>query len=163
MQAWKPLVVIVSAGLILGMVSGELTRPVMAQRVTDKPWPSMLQARSDRKGQSPDYPDQQQDGQGYVGGYSFAPVVRATNARWTPPHEDRWAYADAPLPTVAQLDARQAALLANPEVEFAVHRPAKQSEPPSETAAEPQDGEGQSPPSFTPEPSTPDGQLPAVW
>ena len=62
MQAWKPLVLIVPAGLILGMVGGELARPVMAQRVTDKPWPSMLQTRSDREGQSPDYPDQPQDG-----------------------------------------------------------------------------------------------------
>ncbi|MGZ3233184.1 MAG: hypothetical protein ACXU7O_00620 [Croceibacterium sp.] len=154
---------IVPAGLILGMVGDKLARPVMAQRVTDKPWPSMLQTRSDREGQSQDYPDQQQGGQAYVGGYSFPPVMVATNAGWPPPHEDRWAYADAPLPTVAQLDARQAALLADPEVEFAVHPPAKPSEPTSEAAAAPTDSEGQSPPSFAPEPSTPDGQLPAIW
>jgi len=163
MQAWKPLVLVVPVGLILGMVGGELARPVMTQRVTDEPWSSMLQTRSDREGQSREYPDQPQDGLPYVGDYSFPPDVGATNAEWTPPHEDRWTYADAPLPTVAQLDARQAALLADPEVEFAVHPPAKPSEPPSATAAVTPDGEGQSQPSFAPEPSTPDGQLPAIW
>jgi hypothetical protein len=112
---WKPLLIILPAGLLLGMAMGQSARPVMTQRVGDEPWQAMFHSRAERDGSGPAYPSQI-DGPAYDGGYSYAPAW-VTDASWTPP--DYAQYADIPLPTVAQLDARQARLLADPDKEFA--------------------------------------------
>jgi hypothetical protein len=118
MPLWKPLLIVLPAGMALGMVGGHLARPIMAQRVTDDPTQSMFQTRADRYGLAASSADQAQDGLGYVGGYSYQPGSASSDANWAQSHE--YAYAGGPLPSVAELDARQAALLADPDVEFAV-------------------------------------------
>lgn len=162
MQAWKRLLIVAPAGLILGMFGSQLARPVMAQRATNEPWQSVLGVRRDVDHQSSDYPELPGSDLAHVGGYSFPPDMGATNADWPQLPEDRSSYADAPLPTVAQLDARQAALLADPDVQFAVHPPTEES-PPAETSRTEANDDAQTATAFGPEPSTPDGQLPAIW
>jgi len=181
MPLWKPLLVILPAGLALGAVGGHLARPEMQQRAVDGPWPSIFQARADREGSSSGYPAQPQDGLAYVGGYSYPPYLARTDAGWSPPAED-WASAERPLPTLAELDARQAALLADPDLEFAVHPPAQEADPaagPAQATADgalpltgqqpgPQSAQPRSqvasaePTEVGPEPRKADGE-PAIW
>jgi hypothetical protein len=60
------------------------------------------------------------------------------------------------VPTIAELDARQAALLADPEIEFAVSPP-NELDPPDVA-------QGTTPlTNVSPEPRTADGKLPAIW
>jgi len=171
MPLWKPLLAIVPAGLVLGMIGGHLARPEMTQRIGGEPWQSMFRSGD---GQPAAYPAQPQGELAYVGGYSYPPDLATTDADWSPPAEDRWASADAPLPTLAQLDARQAALLADPDVEFAVHPPADEAERAADAArATAGDARQQSeqpraqvaatePLEVGPEPRKADGE-PAIW
>jgi len=176
MPLWKPLLLIVPAGLVLGIIGGNLAKPVLNQRESDGALQAMFQTRAERYGlhssasaqaMSPTYND---------GGYSYVPDwVSRVNANWSPPHEDAWSYsyAAAPLPTVAQLDSRQAALLADPDQQFAVHQPAEASEAADVARAEATDAAppqasgssiamaGESVPG-SPEPRTADGE-PAIW
>lgn len=152
MQVWKPLALILPAGFVLGLVGGQLARPVMPERAVE-PWRSAVQARA-QDHQSSAYAAQPQP---YVGAYSFAPDTSSTGPDYGP---DDWAYG-APLPTVAELDARQAALLADPDVEFAVSPPeeltrATQAALPASRAIKP-------PADLGSEPRTADGKLPAIW
>ena len=81
--------------------------------------------------------------------------------------------ADVPPPTVAQLDARQAALLADPDTKSADPSPAKSNEQVAKAAQtqvpeqsphpETVDIASAAPFPTNAEPSTPDGQLPAIW
>lgn len=170
MQVWQRLLIIVPAGLVLGMIGGNLARPEMVERAVDTPWQAMFQGRADRDGGSPEYSAQPQGDLAYVGGYSYAPGYATQGTGWTPPSEDRLAYGNAPLPTIDQLDARQAALLADPEVEFAVHPGSEDAVAPHGAAeglvqpADPPDAQiASAEPLVTgPEPSKADGE-PAIW
>jgi len=136
MPLWKPLLLIAPAGLLLGAIGGRMAQPVLTQRETDATLQAMFQTRADRYGSG--YPAQTADVTYYNGGSSFVPDwVNRVDANWSPPHEDAWSYsyAAAPLPSVAQLDARQAALLADPDKQFAVHRPDPAAEPAEATLA----------------------------
>lgn len=181
MPLWKPLLLIAPAGLLLGAIGGRMAQPVLTQRESDATLQAMFQTRADRYGSSSAYPAQTADVTYYDGGYSFVPDwVSRVDANWSPPHEDAWSYsyAAAPLPSVAQLDARQAALLADPEKQFAVHHPDLAGEPaeaapaaaPDTSAAQtggetvamaatPSTGE---PPAQSSEPRKADGE-PAIW
>jgi hypothetical protein len=154
MRLWKPLALIVPAGLVLGTIGGKLAHPVMQQRAVE-PWQSIFGARAQQYG-SADYPVQPEGPMTYVGGYSYAPDV----GEWSRPYDEAdWTYADVPLPTVAELDARQAELLADPDVEFAVSPPAGDAGP----AAEDPPQVALAPADVGPEPRTADGGLPAIW
>ena len=172
MRLWQRMLIIVPAGLLLGMAGGQFAQPVMTQRVGDEPWQSMFQTRADRDGASTEYPAQAEGPMTYDGGYSYAPAW-ASNDNWSPP--DYYHYADAPLPTVAELDARQAALLADPEKQFAVATPppnavelaANDAEAAAEQARQSAAAPAASvaaadPADLAPEPHTADGQ-PAIW
>jgi hypothetical protein len=147
MQVWKPLALIVPAGLLLGMVGGHLARPIMPERAIE-PWRSGAE-----QAEPADYPALAPSPMPYAGGYSYPPD---TGVEAWDPGQDRWAYADIPLPTIAELDARQAALLADPEVEFAVSPPGELARADAAQARVP-------PTDFGPEPRTADGKLPAIW
>lgn len=121
MAWWKPLLIVLPAGMALGVLGGHFARPVMTQRAVGDQEQAMFQTRAERYGVSAPDAVQSEGGSGYVGGYSYPPVSTPANAGWAPPHE--YAYADLPLPSLAQLDARQAALLADPDVQYAVPRP----------------------------------------
>lgn len=177
MPLWKPLLLIAPAGLVLGMIGGHFAQPVLAERVSDATLQAMFQTRADRYGLDSSYRAQAASPTPYDGGYSYVPDwVNRTTAGWSPPTGDAWSYsyAAAPLPTVAQLDARQAALLADPDEQFAVHPPAEASEPamdelpaasaddkPVEANADSVAMAGE-PAATGPEPRTADGQ-PAIW
>lgn len=178
MPLWKPMLMIVPAGLALGAIGGNLAHPVMQQRPGDDAVQAMFQNHADRYALSNAYPEQPQGDLPYVGGYSYAPDwARGSAQGWSSPYDEReWAYSDLSLPKLTDLDARHAALLANPEVEFAVTVPvdeprgaadvaqasaADAAEPSTETtttdmavAATMERG---------PEPRSVDGQLPAIW
>jgi hypothetical protein len=154
MELWKPLALIVPAGLLLGMIGGKLAHPVMQQRAVE-PWQSIFGARAQPYGAT-DYPVQPEGPMTYVGGYSYPPDT----GEWSRPYDKAdWTYADVPLPTIAELDARQAELLADPDVEFAVSSPANEVEP----AAEEPPQVALAPADTGPEPRTADGGLPAIW
>ena len=161
MQAWKVALMILPPALVLGMIGGNLARPVMRERADD-PSQAMSAARGQAESVAP-YPVQPEGPTDYVGGYSYAPgPARDDSARWSPPAADAaWSHADEPLPTVARLDARQAALLADPDVEFAVSPSERGAEQPAQSA--PAAAETPAPPETGPEPRTPDGQLPGIW
>jgi len=176
MPLWKPLLLIVPAGLVLGMIGGNLAKPVVNQRESDGALQAMFQTRAERYGLDSSSPEQAASPAYYDGGYSFVPDwSTGSNANWSPPTEDAWSYsyAAAPLPTLAQLDARQAALLADPDKQFAVHRPVDASEAPDVAQAAAIDAKppqasgssiamaGESLPN-SPEPRTADGE-PAIW
>lgn len=162
MQPWKPLLVIVPAGLVLGIIGGKLAHPVMQERASE-PWQSMFETRAQRYGTAGAYSSQPQSSIAYVGGYSYPPDTSGWSDAYDPPD---WLDEDVPLPTLAELDARQAELLADPDVEFATRAPAEPLAPavpdesaiggnPSQVALTPVDA--------GPEPRTARGKLPAIW
>lgn len=154
MRAWKALLLIVPAGVALGAVGGNLARPVMTQPAAE-PWQARFETRAERYGAVQSYPELPQGPPAYVGGYSYPPDTSDG------PRDDGdggWAYADAPLPTIAELDARQAELLADPDVEFAVSPPE-----PIGPVAHPAPGTAAQVADLGPEPRTADGKLPAIW
>lgn len=159
MQLWKPLALIVPAGLVLGMIGGHLARPEMQVRAGE-PSQRMFETRAQRYGSAESYPAQP----AYVGGYSYPPYLSApTTDRSQPYGGPDWTYADEPLPTIAELDARQAALLADPDVEFAVSPPGDEPKPAAEGAPQPATQVALAPADGSPEPRTADGKLPAIW
>jgi hypothetical protein len=153
MQPWKPLLLIAPAGLLLGMAGGKLANPVIQERSVE-PWQSVFGNRTQQEG-SANYPIQPEGPMTYVGGYSYPPDM---GDFMKPYDEADWTYANVPLPTIAELDARQAELLADRDVEFAVSKPAEETDPaagdPPQVALAPAD--------LGPEPRTADGQ-PAIW
>jgi hypothetical protein len=170
MRLWQRLAIIAPAGLLLGMAGGQFARPVLTERLGDAPWQAMFQHRGDRYGTTADYPAQPEGPMTYDGGYSYAPAW-AGQADWLPPDFDR--YGDIALPSVAELDARQAALLADPEKQFASSAPSEAivqagndaeaaAEQARETAAGPASVAAADPAELAPEPHTADGQ-PAIW
>ena len=52
MQAWKPLLFIVPAGLLLGAIGGNYARPVLTQRVDDGSLQALFETRAQRYGTS---------------------------------------------------------------------------------------------------------------
>jgi hypothetical protein len=161
---WKALLLIAPAGLALGMVGGHLAKPVMTQRVGDEPWQAMFQSRADRDGRAAEPPPMVEGPLTYTGGYSYAPDFARDTIAWAPPDYEH--YRDIPLPDLPQLDARQAALLADPEVQFGGSQapvPAEQAgEAPFPAAAAGVAADlGQV--AVAAEPRTPDGSLPAIW
>jgi hypothetical protein len=157
MQLWKPMALIVPAGLVLGMVGGKLAHPVIQERAVE-PWQSIFGSRT-QQGGSASFPVQPDEPMAYVGGYSYPPDADGRSGSYD---TTDWTYAAVPLPTVAQLDARQAELLADPDVEFAVAGPTHQAEPAAEDLAQPAEQVALAPSDAGPEPRTPDGQ-PAIW
>lgn len=158
MQLWKPLALIVPAGLVLGMIGGHLARPEMQARVLE-PWQSVFGTRAGQHG-SGDYPVQSEGPMTYVGGYSYPPDTRD---RSQPYDGSGSTYADAQLPAIAKLDARQAELLADPDVEFAVSPPGDEFEPVTREPSQPAAQVALAPADAGPEPRTADGKLLAIW
>lgn len=166
---WKPLLIIVPAGMMLGTVGGQLVKPVPVDRASDAPWQNMFQSRAERDRSSAAYVTQPEGPMTYDGGYSYAPEMSdALAIKWAAPDYDH--YADVPLPTVAELDARQAALLADPEVQYRSRAPddpaqdyataVAQAAPQPDAAPAPSTSEQLA---LAPEPRTDSGALPAIW
>jgi hypothetical protein len=156
MKLWQRLLIIVPAGFVLGMVGSRFAQPVMNQRVGDRPSQAALQTTADRDGAPSGYPARTDGATAYEGGYGPAPAwaARGDGAAGQTP------YSDVSMPTLAELDARQAELLANPEQEFATAATPdaaarSASAPPTSIAdADPAD--------LSPEPRKADGE-PAIW
>ena len=53
MQAWKPLLFVVPAGLLLGAIGGNYARPVMTQRLDDSSLQALFETRAQRYGTQP--------------------------------------------------------------------------------------------------------------
>lgn len=158
MQMWKPIALIVPAGLVLGMIGGKLAHPVMQDRAVE-PWQSIFGNRS-QEGGSTNYPVQPEGPMTYVGGYSYPPDTNT----WPDTYGNSdWTYDDVPLPSIAQLDARQAELLADPNIEFAVAPPADGAEQATDDPSVPAAQVALAPPDAGPEPRTADGRLPGIW
>lgn len=176
MQVWKPLLIVVPAGLLLGMAGGHWANPVMTQRTGDEAGQAMFQARGDRYGTTTAYPGEAEQPIAYVGGYSYPPYLMHDASGAAVYDSSPFAYSDIPLPTVAELDAKQAALLADPDVEFA-SKPQPAVEQAADAAQAVADQAQQMPgqakeiafaPSapaaqLAPEPRSADGSLPAIW
>ena len=164
------MLMIVPAGFTFGVIGGNLAHPVMQQRAGDNAVQALFHTRADRYALPNPYPEQPQSGIPYVGGYSYAPEwAQNPSEGSSPPYVHReWAYSELTLPKVAELDARQAALLADPEVEFAATPPVQETDSPAEsprssTEAPTADASSAAPVDSEPEPRSADGQLPAIW
>jgi hypothetical protein len=115
-QAWKPLLLIVPAGLLLGALGGQYARPVMTQRPDDGLLQSLLGTRGERSGAAAAEaaPD---DASYYSGEYSYPPYLDDRMGGqdreitgWQGPSFAGWPeYKPAPMPSVAQLEAEVAA------------------------------------------------------
>ena len=154
MRVWQALLLIVPAGAALGFAGGYLARPVMPQPAAE-PWQAQFETRAQRYGAAQSSAELPEGPMTYVGGYSYPPGLGDEAPGYAGGER---AYADAPLPTVAELDARQAELLADPDVEFAVSPPS-----PIEPVADPAPARAAQVADLGPEPRTADGKLPAIW
>jgi hypothetical protein len=159
MKLWQRLLIILPAGLVLGMVGSRFAQPVLNQRAGDRSSQATLQTTADRGDAQSSYPVQPEATTAYGGDYGHAPAWAAAD-NWS---GDQTPYSDASTPTIGELDARQAELLADPEQQFAtapapdpVARAARSvSQPPANIAdADPAD--------LSPEPRKADGE-PAIW
>jgi hypothetical protein len=116
MQVWRPLLIIVPAGLALGVVGGYYARPVMLERPVDGSLQALFETRAQRYGTS-DLPTQPEDATYYSGGYSYPPYLDDSMTGddksvtgWQGPDFADWPeYKPAPMPTVAELKAQLAA------------------------------------------------------
>lgn len=105
MQAWKPLLLILPAGLLLGMIGGRYAHPVMQQRGGDEPWRQMLEPNIRPSNPRIMVENPPIDPMPYGPSSSFA---EQATVEWPDPYAGtRWDPASAePLPSVAELDAQ---------------------------------------------------------
>lgn len=116
MQAWKPLLLIVPAGVLLGALGGQFARPVMTQHPDDGLLQSLFGSHGGRSG-TPVAEAPPEDASYYSGGYSYPPYLddRMTGSDreitgWQGPSFAGWPeYKPAPMPSVAQLEAEVSA------------------------------------------------------
>lgn len=116
MQAWKPLLIVLPSGLLLGAIGGHYARPVMIGRADDSALQSAFESRAQRYGttgaQTP--PD---EGSYYSGGYSYPPYLDdrmlgddREMTGWEGPSFADWPlYQPATTPSATQLEAQLAA------------------------------------------------------
>ncbi len=113
MQMWKPLLIIVPAGLMLGAIGGHYARPVMKQRAGDDPWQQTFGRRAQRDG-AVARPDDRTVSYNayYAGGPSYPPPAADDDraiAGWQGPDFRNWPdYKPEPMPTIEQLEAEVA-------------------------------------------------------
>jgi len=114
-QAWKPLLIVIPAGLLLGSIGGHYARPVMTEH-PDTSLDALFQSRAERNGADAAAP-QPQDASYYSGAYSYPPYLddrmlgggREIVGWQGPRFSDSPEYKPAPMPSVAQLQAQLAA------------------------------------------------------
>lgn len=177
MYLWKPLLAILPAGLALGAVGGHMAKPVLTQRVGDEPWQAMFQSRGTSTGTHDAYQPPIEGPMNYDGGLSYAPgwAKYDDNVGVPLPGENTFAYYDTKLPTVAELDVHQAALLADPDKQYTSQQARDQDALARDdvqlaAAGPPQASDGPKVVTFptasaadsAPEPSRADGE-PAIW
>lgn len=110
MQAWKPLLIAIPAGLLLGIAGGHFAHPVMKERGDDGWLEAMFETRAARDGRTPVAPPQ--EATYYVGGPSYDPSLKDDRnvTAWQGPDFSDWPeYKPAPMPTIAELEAEVAA------------------------------------------------------
>jgi hypothetical protein len=115
-QAWKPLLLIVPAGLLLGAIGGNYARPVLTKRADDGSLQAMFETRSQRYG-APATQAAPEDATYYSGGYSYPPYLdnrmlggdREITGWQGPSFADWPEYQPAPLPSAAEPEAQVAA------------------------------------------------------
>jgi hypothetical protein len=72
MLPWKPFLAVVPAGLLLGLVAGQATRPVMLDK-GDRPWPN---AATETAGEADRWPSfDLSPPQSPARGYSYRPDI----------------------------------------------------------------------------------------
>jgi hypothetical protein len=114
-QAWKPLLIVIPAGLLLGSIGGHYAQPVMTEH-PDSSLDALFQSRAERNGADAAAP-QPQDASYYSGEYSYPPYLddrmlgdgREITGWQGPSFADWPEYTPAPMPSVAQLQAQLAA------------------------------------------------------
>lgn len=193
MQAWKPLLIIVPTGLLLGVVGGHYAQPVMTQKADDGSLQASFETRAQRYGTAEQA--QPQDATYYSGGYSYPPYLDDRMMEgdreitgWQGPSFAGWpAYEPAPLPSAEELEAQVAARNAaldqrawvqsgagaddNSATEAAADGAADAGTNPNEASPSPADSATVggpkvvvlSPSAPSAEPRTADGNLPAIW
>lgn len=110
MQVWKPLLLIVPAGLVLGIVGAQYANPVIRQRGAGESWLDVFESRAQRYGAPPQAEAPPEQPTPYVGGSRYAPRFddRAV-VGWQGPDFSGWPeYTPAPMPTIAELEAEVA-------------------------------------------------------
>ena len=164
MQVWKPLLIIIPAGLVLGAYGGELANPVVQLRGGDEPWRQMFQPQIEpgHSGIMIEAPPQDP----YVGGYSYAPsFAELEPVEWPEPQVDYdygWAgHPDMPLPTMEELDARLAANTVEPAPPI-THSRRPLDVRRTDAGADPA-GADQAQEPLPGEPRAANGALPAIW
>lgn len=187
MQAWKPLLIVIPAGLVLGVVGGHYARPVMTQRGAEDASQPFVETRSQRSGTAT--AEAPSETVYYSGGYSYPPYLDDSSfaAEPRPDFADWPEYEPAPMPTIAELKAglaaRDAALdqlataepIAGPQDQAAAGDATDvgtAAGPPRPIATDPRVAvhpklaalaPGQSAVAASPEPRTAGGALPAIW
>ena len=134
MLAWKPLLALVPAGLLIGLVAGQATRPVMLVE-DERPWPESMRENASETDSWPSF-DLASPSSSAARGYSYRPELDYDLYVW-PDQADRSAellaadYDDGGVDTpyepdlpltrraVAELAVRQAEPLAAEAVEVA--------------------------------------------
>lgn len=186
MQVWKPLLAILPAGLVLGMIGGHYARPVVQQRPGEDAVSKLFGDRSAGANTAAIAPDPSYPAYDVAGPDSvpaFADDDREITG-WQGPDFKNWpAYTPAPMPTIAQLQAetaaRDAALDRHAYGQSTSSRDGESAADAAENAADdaasrfespdtsgkprPQDFPSPSPGPQTAEPRTADGKLPAIW
>jgi hypothetical protein len=185
MREWKPLLIVIPAGLVLGAVGGQYARPELIERAADPSLQSLFESRTQGNG-TDSAPPELQDEVYYADQYSYPPYLddRMLGSDreitgWQGPTFSDWAeYKPAPMPSVAQLQAQVAARdAALGKRAWGGYGEAPEdvsaAEAASEAAADASASAGQAAqpsPANNPavaatgdEPRTPDGDLPAIW
>jgi hypothetical protein len=114
-QAWKPLLIVIPAGLLLGAIGGQYARPVMTQH-PDASLEALFESREQRYG-TDTARAQPEDASYYSGEYSYPPYLddrmmgdgREITGWQGPSFADWPEYTPAQMPSIAQLKAQLAA------------------------------------------------------
>ena len=184
MQAWKPLLIIIPAGLVLGAVGGQYARPQLIERATDPSLQALFESRAQRYGGDSAQPQLRNEVY-YAGQYSYPPYLddrmmggdREITGWQGPTFSDWPEYKPAPMPSVAQLQAQVAARDAAlgrrawggydeaPEDVSGAEAASQAAANAAASAAQAQPSAANNPAVAAngEEPRTPDGDLPAIW
>jgi hypothetical protein len=116
LQAWKPLLIVLPAGLMLGAIGGHYSRPVMTDPADESSQQSAFRSRAERNGSS-GMQAQPADAEYYAGGYSYPPYLddrmlggdREITGWQGPSFADWPEYQPAATPSSAQVEAQLAA------------------------------------------------------
>ena len=115
MQAWKPLLIVLPTGLMLGAIGGQYARPVMTDQADESSLQSAFKSRAEHNRTSGNQA-QPEDAEYYAGGYSYPPYLDDRMlggdreiTGWQGPSFADWPEYRPSSPSAAQLEAQLAA------------------------------------------------------